>query len=188
MNPSRITGPYDDSINNLMEDMGVDAQIESGRLYYISDGKLRPEPDSVTDYITKKLGYPVSQPSTGWLSSLKRTVSTYVTGMRILDTIINHYETQKKLIMQTSRTLIANHENLTNQDSIHQRHLLTNFTEKIKESIKGLKILCDTYKSRGEERFVSRMQIIIQSLNDQIEENFNATSIAQKPVIAKNTK
>jgi hypothetical protein len=171
MDPSRISGAYDDSIDNLMEDMGVNAQIEIGKLYYIRNGKLKTEAESWIDYGRKILGYQVSAPSVSWLTSIKRTVSTFSTGEYIKDALLNYVESHVKSIVTVSKNIINSHKKLTKDDDIHKHNLLRNFTLKIQESIIGLENLRETYRAKKEERFVSRMGIILGQLRDQITEN-----------------
>jgi len=185
MDPSRISGAYDDSIDNLMEDMGVNSQIEIGKLYYIRNGKLKTESESWLDYGKKLFGYNVVSPSVSWITSIKRTVSTLSTGEYIKDALLNYIESHVKSIVTVSKNIINSHKKLTIDDDIHKHNLLKNFTMKIQDSIIGLENLRETYRIKQEERFVSRMGIIIGQLKDQITENNsilqNAASTAQRP-------
>lgn len=172
MDPSRLSGAYDAVVYNLMEDMGVTAQIEIGKLYYIRDGKLCEEAISFTDYIKKTFGIDqTSTPSPGWITSLTRTFSTFATGCPIKEQILSYFDVHAKSVISVSKKIIADHKILSSTDDIHKHNLLKNFTTKIEESIKGLENLNQTYKSKGENRFVSRMNLIIRLLQDQIIEN-----------------
>jgi hypothetical protein len=185
MNPSRIAGAYDEIIDNLMEDMGVNAQIKIGKLYHIRDGKIKSENDSWSDYIRTIFGYTITMPSNGWDASIKRTINTFATGSSVKDQLLAYLESHYKSVISTSKRISEMHGNLTGNDDIHLQNLLRNFTEKIHESIIGLENLKETYKQRNEVRFVARMGIIIRALRDQVEENNTILNGVSSPTASK---
>lgn len=151
--------------------MGLDSKIQDGRLYTINRGQIEAEPDSWTDYIKIGLGFPVEKPSIGWLSTVKRTISTVLDGTRVCDKLIQHYNVQKNLIVKESQDLIKLHKKLDENSNIHNREILLEFTNRISGSINGLEKLCKTYQDRNENRFVAEMEEIIGVLKNQIKEN-----------------
>ncbi len=170
MNASRISGPYDEIICNLMEDLGVNAQIDENKSYYIQKGKLTTESESWYNYIMKNLGYSQS-PNFSWGTSIKRTLKSMSTGETIRNSILDYIESHAKSVLETSKKIGDFHKKLSKDSDIHHVNLLKNFTKSIEDSIIGLGNLQKIYLRKGDERFVAKMTIIIQSLVDQIDEN-----------------
>jgi hypothetical protein len=190
MNASRIIGPYDEIITNLMEDLGVNAQIVQTKSYYIHKGKLCAETDSWYSIIAKSLGFSANSDSLSIGTTIKRSLSTITNGVPVKNTILDYVESHCKSVITVSRMIIEQHKMLNdNSCDIHHKNLLKNFTLKIAESLQGLDNLKTIYSNKGDERFVAKISILIQAMRDQIAENNNElskNSCAQKTSNQKN--
>ena len=175
MDPSRIADTYDETIINLMEDMGVNSQIKQGRSYRIVDGKLCPEPENWVIFGKRIMGYQLDEEcenkTVAWTTTARRTIQSYISGTTVKDTILSYCKSHKKSVITASKKILANKDNLKQTGNFHNEKLLENFTEKMEADIRGLKNLRETYLLKHEGRFVSAMDTIIKSLEDQLEEN-----------------
>jgi hypothetical protein len=173
MNASRIIGPYDEIITNLMEDLGVNAQIVKTKSYFIHKGKLCTETDSWYSIIAKSLGISANSDSLSFGTSIKRSISSITNGVPVKNTILDYVESHCKSVIAVSKLIIEQHRTINNSATadIHQKNLLKNFTMKIEESLKGLSNLQEIYATKGDERFVAKIGILLQTLRDQTAEN-----------------
>jgi hypothetical protein len=171
MTSSRLIGPYDEIISNLMEDLGVNAQIVTTRSYYIHKGRLCTEPDSLFSTVAKAVGYDVPSTQFAVGTAIKRTINSLTNGAHIKDTIMEYIESHSKSVINVSKSICDQHKTLSAEADIHHHNLLSNFTNAMEQSIPGLENMQAIYREKGDERFVAKMSIILQSLRDQIVEN-----------------